>query len=49
MIRVGTFWCWLWGHKFIGKSNPKPTEVRDIYSYKITQTDFCIRCGKDKQ
>ena len=39
-MRIGTFACWLFGHKFVYYP---PYGYED---YKIPQcVDFCIRCG----
>lgn len=45
-MRIGTFWCFLWGHKF----------TKQIYSaeygfaqYHKIKTNFCIQCGKEKE
>ncbi len=51
-MRIGTFWCMLWGHKFIIKEcrPSKKTEAHlepfmKNYEYVMVRTDFCMRCG----
>lgn len=46
-MKTGSFYCWLFGHKFIGKSNFR--EEGDYTVWDVTQSNFCVRCGIDKQ
>lgn len=52
-MKIGTFMCWLFGHKFLGHkqyvkyddTHPDGVRIhRDMF-----QTDYCIRCGIDKE
>lgn len=45
-MRIGTFMCWLWGHKF---TRSMITEG-DMWDGILTtwKTDYCMRCGIDK-
>jgi len=47
-MRIGTFWCWLFGHKFLHKGFRYPEHRPNIKEVFIEQSDFCIRCGKDR-
>lgn len=46
-MKIGTFWCWLFGHKFVGKINFQNKE--DRVEWDLIQTNWCIRCGIDKK
>lgn len=46
-MKIGTFSCWLWGHKFITRMLIKNERV-GVYQYQewlSKQTEFCMRCG----
>lgn len=43
-MRIGTFMCLLFGHKFIYSS-----KTRDGYHKYIEESDVCVRCGIDKE
>lgn len=48
-MRIGTFRCWLWGHKFIAPAS-KILDDHPGYIRKWKEaTNFCIRCGIDKE
>lgn len=42
-MRIGTFLCWLFGHKFIGEKCRKD-ETGEIWITTFP-TDYCSRCG----
>ena len=44
-IKTGTFLCWLFGHKFIGKSIKLDPKDRDHSFTKSFIIDHCVRCG----
>lgn len=46
-MRIGTFACWLWGHKFIGKNRKWSNGIE--YVDIIKQLPCCIRCGIDRE
>jgi hypothetical protein len=49
-MRIGTFLCWLWGHKFIIESSEflgRDGVYNKFYDTKQV-TPFCVRCGIDK-
>lgn len=47
-MRIGTFRCWLFGHKFVLRSfrdelvDGGPMIRREVH---IQRTDYCVRCG----
>jgi hypothetical protein len=45
MNKTGTFWCWLFGHKFI---SPNAGYVDGEWLTWKEPTEFCVRCGIDK-
>lgn len=51
-MRIGTFLCWLFGHKFIGvRRYPVKCEFGErgwINHIERLQLPYCIRCGIDK-
>lgn len=47
-MRVGTFLCWLWGHKFV-RGGRSPAAEGYVYGIYIpVQTNFCVRCGIER-
>jgi len=47
-MKIGTFWCWLFGHKFTIVNKEICTED-SLYIHKtIIFIDKCERCGIDK-
>lgn len=49
-IRIGTFRCWLFGHKCIGDIGEYMIDNigQKVYRKQQIQIPFCIRCGIDK-
>ena len=52
-MKTGTFLCWLFGHKFLGRKFT-PVECKGSATGWITakewfQINYCIRCGVDKK
>lgn len=45
-MRIGTFKCWLWGHKFIAHVNDIWEE--GVHYWEEKPTDYCVRCGIKK-
>jgi len=45
-MRLGTFECFMWGHKFIG-SIDEMTPNGWYTKYKVL--DFCVRCGIERR
>lgn len=48
MLRIGTFSCWLFGHKFCGWFATGDYGEKSKYNNYLRQTDYCYRCGIDK-
>lgn len=46
-MRIGTFWCWLWGHKMVGKDYAAANRDRRLGPVRRA-LNFCVRCGKEK-
>lgn len=46
--RIGTLWCWLFGHKFIGKYDYYDKETAN-YGTSIFPVDYCVRCGSKRE
>jgi heme/copper-type cytochrome/quinol oxidase subunit 1 len=49
-MKTGTFWCWLWGHKFLMEGSEylgREGMYNRFYETKEV-TKFCVRCGIDK-
>lgn len=46
-MKIGTFWCWLFGHKFLCEGVKQVDYVPSGYVTLKIQTDFCYRCGVD--
>jgi hypothetical protein len=44
-MKIGTFSCWLFGHKFLYPAS-EFVDGHDNYLRKwVEATDFCVRCG----
>ena len=39
-MRIGTFWCYIWGHQFAKEIG--------YFESSINQFKYCVRCGIDK-
>ncbi len=48
-MRIGTFKCWLFGHKFTFKSVWPCNEHSNCHKTKTSFVDNCVRCGISKQ
>ena len=52
-MRIGTFLCFLFGHKFLGREiKPVKCEFGDkgwVNHKNYFQTSYCVRCGIDKE
>ena len=51
-MKIGTFLCWLFGHKFVTTSSRYLLDNNGFYStWEETTTPraFCVRCGKKKK
>lgn len=48
-MKIGTIWCWLFGHKFILKVK-REEFIDGVWMIKTTwhRFDYCVRCGIDK-
>jgi len=45
-MKIGTLWCWLFGHKFLAYTRIIVHDIEVDRAYR--QTKFCVRCGIDK-
>ncbi len=45
-MKIGTFVCWLFGHKFIARNRNEKFEngIKHIY-FTYIKTYCCVRCG----
>ncbi len=43
--RTGTFWCWLWGHKFMYWADAE----KQFHAVYPVYTNNCVRCGINKE
>lgn len=46
-MKIGTLQCKIFGHKFVYQIQ-KLNESGYVSHYEPVQTDFCVRCGKEK-
>jgi hypothetical protein len=46
-MRFGTFLCWLFGHKFIGREIQEYFNKDGHLCREVTHSvrDYCVRCG----
>lgn len=45
-MRIGTFLCWLWGHKFSQINEHYETFNKREYIRSVKRlSDYCVRCG----
>lgn len=45
-MRIGTFLCWLFGHKFLFVEKEYNEQMIAVYTTK--NSNYCVRCGIDK-
>lgn len=45
-MKIGTFYCWLWGHKFVATDRTR--EDDGFWTYTKHQLNYCTRCGIDR-
>jgi hypothetical protein len=47
-VRSGTFWCWLFGHKFLSEDSDDYIRESDgawMRKSSVRSAPFCVRCG----
>lgn len=44
-MKVGTFLCWLFGHKFLGRVDEYDEKLMSVWTTK-KPIGFCSRCGE---